>query len=158
MTRRKRTSRIWKNSVVRWRTAITARYAVCSSTTLPRPSAGCAPGALASNACRAPSCALVRPFMMRSITTALGLSPELLHAGAILVNEQGIRFADECDRADHATSRQPRGRAWVVFDGDIAARFNKWPNFVSTAPGVAHAYLDDAGRNAAQTCSPRRAS
>jgi len=93
--------------------------------------------------------ALVRPFMMRFITTALGLSTELLHAGAILVNEQGIRFGDECDHAAQATARQPHGRAWVVFDGDIAARFNEWPNFLSTAPGVAYAYLHDYRRTRA---------
>ena len=93
--------------------------------------------------------ALVRPFMMRFLTTALGLSPELLKAGAILVNEHGMRFGDELDRPAQAMARQPHGRAYVVFDGAIAARFNQWPNFVSTAPGLAYAYLHDYRRTRA---------
>jgi succinate dehydrogenase/fumarate reductase flavoprotein subunit len=96
--------------------------------------------------------ALLRPLMMRFITTALGLSPELLNAGAILVNEQGMRFGDEHDNPAQAIARQPHGRAYVLFDGAIAARFNEWPNFVSTAPGVAYAYLDDYRRTRTDIC------
>jgi succinate dehydrogenase/fumarate reductase flavoprotein subunit len=96
--------------------------------------------------------ALLRPFMMRFLTTALGLSPELLNAGAILVNEHGMRFGDELDHPAQAMARQPHGRAYVVFDGAIASRFNEWPNFVSTAPGVAYAYLDDYRRTRADIC------
>lgn len=89
---------------------------------------------------------LVRPFLMSFLTTALGLSPDLLKAGAVLVNHHGERFTDELDGAAHATARQPEGEAFVVFDAAIAERFSAWPNFVSTAPGVAYAYLDDYRR------------
>jgi predicted oxidoreductase len=34
-----------------------------------------------------------------------------------------------------------------VFDHDVAQRFSAWPNYVSTAPGVAYAYLEDYRRN-----------
>lgn len=89
---------------------------------------------------------LMRPFLMRFLTTALGLSPDLLKAGAVLVNHRGARFTDELEGAAHATARQPEGEAFVVLDAAIAERFSAWPNFVSTAPGVAYAYLDDYRR------------
>ncbi|MEM7251625.1 MAG: FAD-dependent oxidoreductase [Pseudomonadota bacterium] len=89
---------------------------------------------------------LTRPFMMRFLTTALGLSSELLVGGAVLVNRHGARFCDECDNPNDATAQQPDGLAWVVFDHAIASRFERWPDFVSTAPGVAYAYLDDYRR------------
>jgi succinate dehydrogenase/fumarate reductase flavoprotein subunit len=37
----------------------------------------------------------------------------------------------------------------VLFDQPIAARFSAWPHYVSTAPGVAYAYLADYRRNRA---------
>jgi fumarate reductase flavoprotein subunit len=42
---------------------------------------------------------------------------------------------------------QPGKVAWIVIDGAIARRFSGWPDFVSTAPGVAYAYLPDYRRN-----------
>jgi succinate dehydrogenase/fumarate reductase flavoprotein subunit len=35
----------------------------------------------------------------------------------------------------------------MVFDARVAARFTGWPNYVSTAPGVAYASVDDYRRN-----------
>jgi hypothetical protein len=90
--------------------------------------------------------ALVRPFLMRFLTTALGLSRPLLDAGAMLVNAHGERFADERDRPAHATANQPDGKAYVMLDARLAARFSAWPHYVSTAPGIAYAYLDDYRR------------
>jgi len=90
--------------------------------------------------------ALVRPFMMRFLTTALGLSRELLDAGAILVNRDARRFVGAHPSPAHATAAQPGGEAFVVFDGAIAARFSAWPHYLSTAPGIAYAYLDDYRR------------
>ena len=37
--------------------------------------------------------------------------------------------------------------AWIVFDRSVAAKFSAWPCYISTAPGVAYAYLDDYRRN-----------
>src|SRR4029079_3285532 len=36
---------------------------------------------------------------------------------------------------------------YIVFDQSIAQQFEAWPYFVSTAPGVAYAYLSDYRRN-----------
>jgi succinate dehydrogenase/fumarate reductase flavoprotein subunit len=43
--------------------------------------------------------------------------------------------------------RQPDRLAFIVMDNAIAQKFNTWPHFISTAPGVAYAYLDDYRRN-----------
>ena len=42
---------------------------------------------------------------------------------------------------------QPDGEAFFVMDGELASAFRAWPNFISTAPGIAYAYLDDYRRN-----------
>ncbi|MCP5151011.1 MAG: FAD-dependent oxidoreductase [Chromatiales bacterium] len=95
---------------------------------------------------------VLRPFVMRFLTTALGLSGGLLEAGAILVNAEGERFADERARPAAATARQPGGLAWVLLDDALAGRFEAWPGFVSTAPGIAYAYLADYRRARPDVC------
>ena len=47
----------------------------------------------------------------------------------------------------HAVPKQPERIAFIVFDDAIAEKFEAWPHFVSTAPGVAYAYLKDYRRN-----------
>ena len=91
--------------------------------------------------------AALRPFAMSFLTTALGPSRGLFEAGAILVNRDGRRFCDELERPAHAVPAQPDRIAYIVLDAAMAARFSAWPNFVSTAPGVAYAYLADYRRN-----------
>jgi succinate dehydrogenase/fumarate reductase flavoprotein subunit len=88
-----------------------------------------------------------RPFAMSFLVTALGPSRELFEAGAILVNRDGHRFADELGKPAEAVPRQPDRIAYIVMDAAIAARFSAWPHFVSTAPGVAYAYMADYKRN-----------
>jgi fumarate reductase flavoprotein subunit len=90
--------------------------------------------------------ALLRPFVMRFVTTALSPSRMLFDEGAILVNREGRRFTDERDRPMDAVPRQPGKVAWIILDATLAAKFSAWPNYVSTAPGVAYAYLPDYRR------------
>jgi succinate dehydrogenase/fumarate reductase flavoprotein subunit len=91
--------------------------------------------------------ALLRPFVMGFVTTALAPSPALFEAGAILVNRRGERFCDECSRPAFALPDQPDRIGYIVLDEVIARRFSAWPHFVSTAPGVAYAYIPDYRRN-----------
>ena len=91
----------------------------------------------------------LRPFLLSFLTTALGPSPELYKAGAILVNRNGERYTDELDKPNLATAKQPGRIAWIAFDHNVAKKFSAWPHYVSTAPGVAYAYLDDYRRNRA---------
>lgn len=90
---------------------------------------------------------LLRPFILGFLTTALMPSLDLYRQGALLINRNGERFSDEtASPSDHMPS-QPDGEAFVVMDGALAAAFQSWPNFISTAPGIAYAYLDDYRRN-----------
>lgn len=90
--------------------------------------------------------ALLRPFVMRFVTTALSPSPKLFEAGAILVNREGVRFTDERGRPMDDVPRQPGKVAWILLDAALATRFSAWPFYVSTAPGVAYAYVPDYRR------------
>jgi fumarate reductase flavoprotein subunit len=71
----------------------------------------------------------------------------LFRQGALLINRQGRRFTDENAEPALAVSRQPGGDAYIVFDDRIARTFTSWPHFISTAPGVAYAYLPDYRRS-----------
>jgi len=91
--------------------------------------------------------AILRPFLMSFLTTALAPSPALFHNGAILVNKQGRRFCDERERPAYHLPDQPEQLAYILIDQRLAALFSTWPNFVSTAPGVAYAYIPDYRRS-----------
>ena len=93
--------------------------------------------------------ALLRPFVMQFLTTALAPSPALFEAGALLVNRKGERFGEERGRPAWRVPEQPGKVAYIVIDGVLAQRFSAWPDFISTAPGVAYAYLPDYRRNRA---------
>jgi len=90
---------------------------------------------------------ILRPFVLGFLTTALMPSLDLYRQGALLINRNGERFSDETDNPSDHMPDQPDGEAFVVMDGELAAAFQAWPNFISTAPGIAYAYLDDYRRN-----------
>jgi succinate dehydrogenase/fumarate reductase flavoprotein subunit len=88
-----------------------------------------------------------RPFIMAFATSYLAPSPNVFKLGAILVNAEGERFTDESGNPELDLPDQPGGEGYVVMDQATARQFTKWPNFISTAPGVAYAYIDDYRRN-----------
>ncbi len=90
---------------------------------------------------------LLRPFLMMFVTTHLAPSHKLFEEGAILVNKAGERFVDESDGPQFAIPKQPDRIAFIVMDDVIGRKFKAWPYFISTAPGVAYAYLPDYRRN-----------
>lgn len=90
---------------------------------------------------------LFRPFVMSFMTASLGPEASLLRAGAVLVNRKGERFVDELVQPGLAIAQQPGGHAWLVFDQRVATVFSGPPHYVSTAPGVAFAYLPDYQRH-----------
>jgi fumarate reductase flavoprotein subunit len=91
---------------------------------------------------------LFRPFVMSFMTASLGPELSLLRSGAVLVNCKGERFIDEQrDAPGLAIAAQPGGQAWLVFDEQLARKFSKAPHHVSTAPGVAFAYMPDYKRH-----------
>ncbi len=87
--------------------------------------------------------AILRPFMMKFLTTALAPSTTLFDLGAILVNSRGERFGSERDRPALRLPDQPDKVGYIVIDAALAQRFSSWPHFVSTAPGIAYAYIPD---------------
>ena len=92
---------------------------------------------------------ILRPAFMSFLTTALGPSPELYKEGAVLVNQLGRRFTDELGTPNLDVAKQAGRIAWIVFDRKVAEKFSAWPRYISTAPGVAYAYLADYRRNRA---------
>jgi len=89
----------------------------------------------------------LRPFLMSFLTTVLQSSPELYQQGAILVNRQGRRFNDERGDPTLGLVDQPEGEAFILLDGALAERFSGPPHHVSTAPGIAYAYIPDYRRS-----------
>ncbi|MER8792410.1 FAD-dependent oxidoreductase [Mesorhizobium sp. M0983] len=90
---------------------------------------------------------IIRPFIMMFLTTVLEPQRQLYESGAILINRDGSRFADECDKPQFAVPQQPYKEAYIILDGLLAKKFSTWPNYISTAPGLAYAYLPDYKRN-----------
>lgn len=89
---------------------------------------------------------LLRPFILSFVTTYLSPEPSMFQEGSILVNKRGERFTDELDKPTYAFGPQPDKQGFIVFDDVVAQKFRRWPYFISTAPGVAYAYLDDYRR------------
>ncbi|MFA7667415.1 MAG: FAD-dependent oxidoreductase [Burkholderiaceae bacterium] len=89
---------------------------------------------------------LLRPFLLPTLTSYLAPEPALFAAGAILVNRNGARFTDELRAPAADLPRQPGKEGYIVLDERLARQFDRWPYFVSTAPGIAYAYLKDYER------------
>jgi fumarate reductase flavoprotein subunit len=70
----------------------------------------------------------------------------LLEKGAILVNSEGKRFCNELSQPELAIPKQPGKIAYYILDQQMAEVFSQWPYYVSTAPGIAYAYLRDYER------------
>ena len=86
---------------------------------------------------------MLRPFLMKFLTTALAPSISLFEYGAILVNQDGLRFGDEKKQPALRVPDQPGKVRYIILDRDLAEKFNFWPHFISTAPGIAYAYTND---------------
>jgi len=90
---------------------------------------------------------IVRRFVMGFLTSVLVPSHNLYSAGAILINKLGERFADESAKMVFELAYQPDGVAYILMDGELAAKFSQAPHDISTAPGFAYAYLPDYEKN-----------
>ncbi len=89
---------------------------------------------------------ILRPVLMNYLTTALAPEKSLYENGAILVDKDGLRFGDERDQPARSAAARPEGLAWMIFDSTVADKYQCWPHFVSTAPSIGYAYLDDYRR------------
>jgi len=86
---------------------------------------------------------ILRPVLMKFLTTALAPSKNLFAEGALLVDRSG-RALD----VDNAESTE----GFIILDANVCRKFDRWPNYISTAPGIAYAYLEDYKRNRKDIC------
>jgi fumarate reductase flavoprotein subunit len=91
--------------------------------------------------------ALLRPFLMKFLVTVMEPSDALFKAGAIMVAPDGELISDWNQDRKALLSARTEHSAYVLFDASIANAFVEWPNYISTAPGVAYAYLADYSSN-----------
>ena len=93
---------------------------------------------------------LIRPLVVSQMTTLTVPSRYLFNYGSVLINKRGERFTDELknpgDSAKPALIGQPDGIGYILMDRKIADKFSQWPCYVSTAPGIAYAYIPDYRR------------
>jgi fumarate reductase flavoprotein subunit len=86
---------------------------------------------------------LLAAYVRRLLVTWTHPDDKLLAAGAILVNKEGRRFCNELDRPYLKFFDQPDRAGYLILDAKVAAEFSAWPNYISTMPDIAYAYLAD---------------
>ncbi len=88
---------------------------------------------------------MVRWMIKRLLVTWQHPEDAILSDGAILLNRQGNRFCDETASPSReiAVAGQPEKIAYLLLDQRLADRYNSRPHFISTAPEIAYAYVDD---------------
>ncbi len=89
--------------------------------------------------------ALLRAYIKRLLVTWQHPEEALFADGAILVNSSGSRFCEETvsPQREIAVARQPGKEAYILLDEPLCAHYSRWPHFISTAPEIAYAYVND---------------
>lgn len=90
--------------------------------------------------------AFVMKAMIRRLLVTWQHPEEALFAdGAILVNGEGRRFCDETVWPDReiAVAAQPRKECFILLNESLIERYSTRPHFISTAPRIAYAYVND---------------
>lgn len=87
---------------------------------------------------------LFRRVMMQFLTTNLAPSDTFLQEAGAIVDQRGDRVEPE---GSVSASISGRGDVYFVLDDRAARSFSAWPRFISTATGMAYAYLDDYRRS-----------
>ena len=72
----------------------------------------------------------------------------LFEDGAILVNKEGRRFTNEreCPQREIDLASQTDRICYILLDGRLAGRYSAEPHYISTAPQIAYAYVQDYQR------------
>lgn len=86
---------------------------------------------------------LLRPFLMCFITTFLGPEPDLFAKGAALIDAKGNLVPVDVKSPAEGLALHGGNLGYIVMDQRLSDKFSSWPNFVSTAPNVAYAYMPD---------------
>ena len=88
---------------------------------------------------------LINAVIKRLLVTWQHPEDALMADGAILINIHGRRFCNElaCPGRENAVAGQPEKVAYILLDETLIRRYSAWPHFISTAPEIAYAYVDD---------------
>jgi len=91
---------------------------------------------------------IIRKKIKELLVTWQHPEDSLFKEGAILLNKEGRRFCNEWDspKREILVSRQPGKEAYILLCDHLIKKFSEWPYFISTAPEIAYAYLDDYQR------------
>jgi fumarate reductase flavoprotein subunit len=84
---------------------------------------------------------MLKPFVTSLLIANMSPAEALFEAGALLLDKDGHRLDTAKPAAALAAARDATG--YVVLDARLAERFSQDPHFVSTAPGIAYAYVPD---------------
>ncbi|MCC7081068.1 MAG: FAD-dependent oxidoreductase [Burkholderiales bacterium] len=87
---------------------------------------------------------LLKPVVTSLLVAHMSPSERLFEAGAVLVDLDGQRLGVEKTGVSLALARDASG--YIILDRRIAQRFTRYPDYVSTAPGIAYAYFGDYER------------
>ncbi len=88
---------------------------------------------------------VINAMIKRLLVTWQHPENSLFDHGAILLNKEGRRFCNEKDwpGREIAVAKQTDKAAYILLDERLCERFSKWPDFISTAPKIAYAYVED---------------
>jgi fumarate reductase flavoprotein subunit len=88
---------------------------------------------------------IMNAIIKRELVTWQHPEDAIFSDGAILVNARGERFCDEkrSPEREIAISRQPGKVGYVLLDKRLIDRYSEWPHYISTAPEIAYAYVQD---------------
>lgn len=88
---------------------------------------------------------VIDAYIKRLLVTWQHPENALFDDGAILLNRQGRRFCNERQWPEReiAIADQPDKIAYILLDQRLCERYSRWPHFISTAPKIAYAYVDD---------------
>ena len=88
---------------------------------------------------------LTNALIRRLLVTWQHPENALFDDGALLVNKNGECFCDATVWPDReiAIAQQPDKICYILLDRRLAERYSAWPHFISTAPKIAYAYVED---------------
>ena len=88
---------------------------------------------------------VINALIKRLLVTWQHPENSLFDDGAILVNPEGRRFCNEKEwpSREIALAKQTGKAAYILLDRRLIDLYSKWPNFISTAPKIAYAYVRD---------------
>lgn len=89
----------------------------------------------------------IAPIVRELLVSNMSPVPAMFEQGAHLIDLQGNDLGHEANAVEQL-ALSPKATGYVLGSAELARKFNAFPNYVSTAPGIAFAYFKDyeAGR------------